>query len=774
MPKHIYPSILVLFVTLASYAQIPTGAWRMFTPNNDARGIDKLGDKIFVAFENGVFEHDVVSNENNLWTSANLLSDVGVTTILTHSASKTLVIAYENGNIDLLTNNVLYNVPALVLATVPGNKRINKLISRGDFVYVACGLGILKLNPKKKEIADTYYPFPSSTPILDIAFKDDSIFALSENSIRVANINNIALADFSQWQTYAGIPDIGSASFKNLILFNNELWLHAKTPSSSYATDTLYRKTASSFQVVPEFLNFEIHSIQVFNNQLFFSADARFAAYDTNLSQIELIFQYDNGSFIAPNGAIKINDDYYIADKRFGLVKARNSFSHQKIGFQGPFKNSFFELDFKNGVMLAAGGGLNGFNQTFNLSGVYVFKDEQWSFFNNSNATSMGENTWDVIAVSVDPNDSNHYFFGTYSPRGLFEVKDGQTIDSYYTASNSPLELTTLGNNVHCVSELEFDNKSNLWIGQSYANAPLKVLTKEGVFQEFDLGVNPKAKFIFDLAIDYNGYKWLATRGGGLVAFNDNQTILDNSDDQYKVFNNGEGQGNLASSNVTSVCVDFNNDIWVGSDNGLRVIYNSDRVFSSDEPIEAQRILLPFEEEIEGLLGNTSITKIVLDGGNRKWIASESAGVFLFSQDGRTEVYNFNTFNSPLASNNVLDIAINDQTGEVFFVTEKGLQSFRSDASVSDFEYSDVQVFPNPYRPDFTGFVTIQGIAYESEVQITDIAGNLVFKTVSNGGTATWNGQTLAGERAASGIYQIWTAPRNAKGRYVGKFVLVN
>jgi hypothetical protein len=127
-----------------------------------------------------------------------------------------------------------------------------------------------------------------------------------------------------------------------------------------------------------------------------------------------------------------------------------------------------------------------------------------------------------------------------------------------------------------------------------------------------------------------------------------------------------------------------------------------------------------------------------------------------------------------LASNNVLDIAINDQTGEVFFVTEKGLQSFRSDASVSDFEYNNVQVFPNPYRPDFTGFVTIQGIAYESEVQITDIAGNLVFKTVSNGGTATWNGQTLAGERAASGIYQIWTAPRNAKGRYVGKFVLVN
>jgi streptogramin lyase len=163
-----------------------------------------------------------------------------------------------------------------------------------------------------------------------------------------------------------------------------------------------------------------------------------------------------------------------------------------------------------------------------------------------------------------------------------------------------------------------------------------------------------------------------------------------------------------------------------------------------------------------------------LDGGNRKWVATESAGVILFGTDGRQEVYNFNTSNSPLMSNNVLDISINDRTGEVFFVTEKGLQSFRSDASTSDFDYTDVQVFPNPYRPDFNGVVSIQGIAFESDIRITDIAGNLVYETVSNGGTATWNGQTLKGARASSGVYQIWTAPRNGKGRYVGKFVLIN
>jgi hypothetical protein len=205
------------------------------------------------------------------------------------------------------------------------------------------------------------------------------------------------------------------------------------------------------------------------------------------------------------------------------------------------------------------------------------------------------------------------------------------------------------------------------------------------------------------------------------------------------------------------------------------VLYNSTRVFNNAPAVpDAQPILIQFEEEIERLLGSTVITKIMIDGGNRKWVATESAGVILFAADGRNEVYNFNTTNSPLISDFVMDMAIDETTGEVFFVTEKGLQSFRSDASSSDFEYKEVHVFPNPYRPDFTGVVTIQGIAYASEVQITDVAGNVVFKTISNGGTATWDGKTLRGEKAASGVYQIWTAPAEGKGRYVGKFVLIN
>jgi len=773
MIRIVFYSLLFIAVQRFSHAQIPMGTWRLFTPNSDARDIAKLGEKVYVAFENGLFEYDIETGENFLWTAANYLSDVGLTSLCLEPETNTLVIGYSSGNIDLIKNNVIFNLPALVIANITGNKRINSMTADDGFVYISCGIGIMKINAERREVADTYFPFTTTTQILDVAFHGDTIFALSSNGIRFANKNNPALADFSQWQIYANTPQHAAGSFRNLILFDNEMWLHYKTPISSYSTDTLYRRVDGVFEVVPEFLNNEIHDIRTQGGNFFLSADAKLAEYNTDMQLVELIYQYDEGAQIAPNGALKVGLDYFIADKNFGLVKARNSFGHQKLSFSGPFRNSYFAVDNKDGFLLVAGGGLTGANQSYNISGVYMFRDEQWSFINTTNTPSMTVDTWDAISVSIDPNDSNHFAFGTYSGRPLFEVINGQTVNAYYDGTNSPLEMTTLGNSAYAVAKLLFDNESNLWIGQSYANMPLKVKTADGVFLEFDLGSDPKAKVIKDLTVDFNGYKWLATQGGGLVIFDDNGTLLDLSDDRFRVLKEGPGLGNLPSNHITSLCVDFNGDVWIGTDKGLVVFYNSTRIFNEGN-VDAQPILIEFEQEIERLLGSTTITKIVLDGGNRKWVATESAGVILFSGDGREEVYNFNTSNSLLISNFVRDIAINELTGEVFFVTENGLQSYRSDATLSDFEYSDVQVFPNPFRPDFSGVVSIQGIAYDSEVRVTDVAGNLVFKTISNGGTTTWNGETLRGERAASGVYMIWTAPIAGKGRYVGKFVLIN
>jgi hypothetical protein len=173
-------------------------------------------------------------------------------------------------------------------------------------------------------------------------------------------------------------------------------------------------------------------------------------------------------------------------------------------------------------------------------------------------------------------------------------------------------------------------------------------------------------------------------------------------------------------------------------------------------------------------LGDTDINDIVVDGANRKWFATSNSGIILLSADGLEIIEQHTEENSPLISDNVLDLEIDHNTGEMFIITDIGMMSYRTDATYEDTEYSNVTVFPNPARPEYGGPITIQGIRYNSDVKITDISGNLVYATTSNGGTATWDGKTLTGERVSTGVYLIWTAANEGKGRKVGKVLVVN
>ena len=173
-------------------------------------------------------------------------------------------------------------------------------------------------------------------------------------------------------------------------------------------------------------------------------------------------------------------------------------------------------------------------------------------------------------------------------------------------------------------------------------------------------------------------------------------------------------------------------------------------------------------------MGDSDITDIVVDGGNRKWFATSNSGIVLLSADGLEIIEQYTKDNSPLISNNILDLEIDHNTGELYIITDLGMVSYRTDATYEDPDYSNVTIFPNPARPEFYGPITIQGIRYDSDVKITDISGNLVYKTTSNGGTAIWDGKTLNGEPVSTGVYLIWTAANQGKGRKVGKVLVVN
>jgi len=263
-----------------------------------------------------------------------------------------------------------------------------------------------------------------------------------------------------------------------------------------------------------------------------------------------------------------------------------------------------------------------------------------------------------------------------------------------------------------------------------------------------------------------NNQHWIQVRNDGIVvAKEQGKGIIS------KKLNTSNG---LASGTVNCFVEDHSQSIWIGTSQGLSVFYFPDEIFNNNS-YSAEYILIETEDGyVERLFNNTEILDIAVDGGNRKWIGTKTNGVFLISEDGTSQIYNFTKENSPLLDNMVEKISINNLSGEVFFATAKGLCSYRSNATISNDTFSEVVVFPNPVRKNYTGDIAITGLSDETSVKITDISGNLVFETQSVGGTAIWNGTNFNGTDVSTGVYLFLCTSADFETSIVKKVLIYN
>ncbi len=765
--------IFITFV-INIHSQVGMNQWRMFPSPYIVKAVSHSDESVYGLLGEGILEYNIDEETQTLWTAANYLSDVNPTAITYCSQLNTLIIGYNNGNLDLLFKNKIYNIPDILKSSINGLKKINKIIVKEQLAYLVTGIGIVVIDIKKREVKDTYNPSFDITEYLDLAFIQDSIYVLTKNKIYGANRFNQFLADPSQWKEEHYIPDYSSTGrYTELEEFSNQLFLLFKNDSAPNS-DTLFHIDNGQMSVYLQ--DESITNITKDGTQFFISFFASVNIYNSNLTQIEKIYQTGDQDYITPNDVCFAKDYYYIADNEKGLFRAKNSYSTQFIQFEGPRYNKVFRVKWRKEVLAVACGGLNGVGPSFNTNGGSTMENGKWTSTTVHNQPMLKEHgVWDFLSTAINPTNTKEVAFGTLSNIPLILTKNGNVTDTF-TLMNSIIEGNeSLGWGY--MSALTYDDDGNLWMGNSAANKPLKVLAKNGLWYDFNLGNQVKNTTVTRLIIDNNGVKWMTFKNAGIVAFDEGSSIADSGDDRYKVINTGVNNGDLPTNEVNAIAADFDNNIWVGTSEGMRVLYNSENVFdAAPGDYNFQKLLIEYGENVEIVLGTTEITSIQIDGDNRKWIGTANAGVFLLSSDGLEVIKNFTSENSPLLSNSILDIAINQTTGVVYFVTEKGLIAYRSDASQGDQEYSNVKVFPNPVRPDFKGPITIQGIAYNSDVKITDISGKLVYKTKSHGGTATWSGNTMDGNRAATGVYLIWTSidSDEFKGRKVGKVLLLN
>lgn len=773
LTKAIVAGILILLPFLNLTAQeVGIGEWRDHLPYSKVISIAQAGERVYAATPYSLFYYDQGDNSLNRLNKINGLSDVGISQIAYLDELKTLIIAYTNANIDLIKDGKIINLSDIKRKPILGNKSINHIDFIGKRAYLSCGFGILVLDIEHEEFPEPIYYIGnegSAINVSAITFNpvDSLIYAATDTGIYYASFNSPNLANFAEWtrETSSFLP---SGPFNHIASLNNRIYINKKGPG--YSTDAMFVKVGN------EWGNFEKNNtsdrtcMKVFNNQLIVCENLIINIFNADGTLKRMLYSYNPG-YINPNDAfIDGGNNLWVADNVEGLTKVTLSTGEtERFLLNGPeFPDASALSSGGRDVWAVPGGRNSAYGGLYRNARFAGFVDGQWKTIDKKQDPFLADYR-DVLNVYVDPANNKRVYFGTWG-YGILEYVNGE-FSRHYTSENSSLQGATFDSLWIAIGGIAFDSYNNMWVTNSNAPSVLSVKRTDGTWQAFNLGSAATGAYMSKLTVDKSNQKWLMPRDHGLIVFDDKNTA-DISDDQVRRLTSTAGNGNLPGSFIQCIAADREGQIWIGTNEGVGVIYSPDNVFSGQN-FDAQRILIDQDGQGQYLLKEESVTAIAVDGSNRKWFGTDRAGVFLMSQDGTKEILHFTEENSPLLSNSITDIAINGD-GEVFFGTGNGVISYRGESIEPNFNLDNVVVFPNPVRESYNGSIAIRGLVDGSSVKITDISGSLVYSTLAEGGQALWNGRNFDSKRVKTGVYLVYITNADGSQTKVTKIMFIN
>ena len=761
---------LGVIVSIQAKAQnIAIGEWRDHFPFEKGLKVAHGNNVTYCATEFAMFSYDHQTEQVTRISKTNLISDVGVSAIAYDNSSNTLIVGYSNGNVDLLRENKTINLPFIKLNTaIVGSKKINHVQVSGALAYLSCGFGIVVVDLSRDEIKETYIIGQNNAAIevFGTIIYNDSIFAVSEDGLYKAHLDEPFLLDFNNWYKDQNLPiPMVNGPLTRIMEQDDHLFV-----TYDNAISNLYTRQSMVWSAFTPTVGMNINSINTFGNDLMVCRDDTVKIYShagTETGEYELFS-------LKPRDAMAFTaNDVVVASETHGLVHYDLAGKYL-IKPDGPKGIGAFNMDAQEESVWVVGGGVTGtsWSNRFNQAALSGFIENKWRRYDLSTVPEfLLDTVYDFLAVAVDPDDPTHVFAGSLSYMGLIELKDN-AYSAKYDENNSALQHIYDEPGVVAITDMTYDDDGNLWICNMKCSEQLVVLTETGTWKSFSLG-NGQSSIVSRIVVDKSGYKWIASPSQGIWVYDDNGSITSTGDDQVIHLDNNIGTGNLPSLSIECLAVDLDGEIWVGTNEGPAVFYSPESIFDNNA-IDAQQILIEQDGNLQLLLETEKITAIEVDGANRKWIGTQNSGVFLMSEDGTEQIYHFTETNSPLLSNEIISIAIENESGEVYFGTSSGIISFRGTATKGDQFFSDVYAFPNPVNETYRGPITIKGLARDSDVKITDVSGRVVFFTTSYGGQAIWNGNNMEGQRAQTGVYLVFATDENGQFSEVTKILFVN
>lgn len=788
--------IVMLCWVVSVQAQQAVGQWEVYPSKSTVAGAvyESTGEEVYYISGNNLFSYNKVTSEIETYNTGNYLSDTGIKNIYYNYDKDYLMVVYENANIDLIYNDrSVVNIPDIKNTIMMNSKAINDVFFANNKAYIATDFGVVIINDDKWEVYESYMygkVFSKITKAGDnlLAIVDGVLyrapikagmynFAASWSAVDMGELGNptkvaylYGIDDNHVLYACDEVSYVYDLSDDAFTLQNNNLYYArciTPTPQGYLITFSnnarfLSKEIGDDNQIVVlKTLSLSQSSVQngycsSYNNDESLwccspSGISNFTVTGSTINWLVSPSEYNTSSVAKPQSIQVHNNKVYVKN-------------------MGPYN---YSVDMANATTIS----------------VYDLDEYEWSVLNLDKVTRDGNvNSKGALRSSLnlafDPDSSEIFYVGSWFD-GIHKFNGTKYVGNYNQHNTYLAHPWAM-----LASFTDFDSDGNLWsvfVDNQLGSSPLlaclpadkKVIdptaTTATDWKTYDVG-SPISYFVNLLVCKNSPYVFVVH---ARLVNPTRLTVVNRNTGEMRIFSTFTDQdGNSFGNGVLyflTASEDKNGNVWLGTSSGPIVLNNISNIMNSN--YRCTRVKVPRNDGTnyaDYLLEDETINDIVVDGANRKWLATSSSGVYLVSENGSEILENHTVSNSLLPSNLVYDMDINDATGELFVATELGVASYRADVSEVAPNYDNVEVFPNPVRPEYNGVITIQGLMENSLVKITDVSGNLFSQGYSNGGTYVWDGRTATGERVKTGVYLVYASQSGGKSGVVTKIMVVN
>lgn len=782
----------LLFIVITSFVASPqsTGNWDIMPVyGGRADALVHGRNAVYCLVSGNLFSLNTRTDEMRHHSSLNGLNDVQIERIAYNMEKGYLVIVYNSSNVDLLYDNGrIVNIPDIRDANISSSKTVNSIDFHSDGrIYMSTDFGFVALDDKNYRVADSgiYNEAFSYAGEIDgkvVLVKQDVIYLSDKNSV------HNSFNSFSQIATFNFMPvEMHSLGERYLLAYttNKDVFTVEVDVTSGGITSL---KVAGQENIQMPFTtgsNGNIYFVSGSTLREFNSADGRWTSTVFPSFFVNKTLAIKDGL----SGSVWASDAEGIGEYKVvesdNVTTLRNPARPEALTCSYP---AFIIPTMDGNRIYVTNVGYDALRnnkidfslkQTTNIIENGEIRDVTCYDYNGSQMTGGTQ------FLVQDPTDASRYFIANYQ-KGIFilSADDGSYIDI--------IDGTKLPFNekwaLRC-RNVSFDRYGNLWLSvrnnTSLTNQAIHILPAASLKNTSmirptdwlapDLGGYEQGEGSVVLHHSRSNYVVVSTNHectSGILVYDHKGTPTQlDAADRY-VFNRVVDQDGieLRVNFVECIKEDHNGQIWIGTANSNFVIPDITTAISGGV-LHVRRPKVPRNDGTnyaDYLLSGQNIYDISFDASNRKWMATGNSGVYLVSADGTEIIDNFTIDNSLLPSNRVLSVCCDPKSSAVYVGTDKGVVKYSSDSSPAAEDYGDVYAYPNPVRPDYTGWITISGLMDNSLVKITDTAGNLVHQGTSEGGTYVWDGCNNSNQRVRSGVYFVF-ASQNASGSVSGK-----